>query len=106
MSSLGIYLLVSLFFVVASFIEFGILLILTRTHFLGVRQTTSSKYMDNEKHKKSKSKKVFPRISKTGHNRALEMRYSVSDKIDFASFICFMFAYILFNVAYIIECAN
>ena len=108
LNSLGIYLLVSLFFVVASFIEFGILLMLKRTHFHGVRETTGDKNKDADIQnlEGSQSNKVFARIAKTAHDKALETRYSVADKIDFCSFIFFVFAYILFNVAYIIQCAN
>lgn len=103
LNSLGVYLLVSLFFVVASFIEFGLLLMLKRANLLGVNETIAHKNRDNKKHEGSELK--FARRSKTAHDIGLETRYSFADKIDFGSFIFFVFAYILFNVAYIMQCA-
>ena len=108
LNALGVYLLVSLFFVCASFIEFGILLLLKRTYFLGERGTLVDKTadVDNQKNQGSHIEKAFDRRLKRAHDIALQTRYSIADKIDFGSFIFFMFAYVLFNVGYIIQYAN
>ena len=89
---------------------------LKRTCFLGERKTIPDNNTDNQKHEGSHSEKVFDRRSKTTRDdRALERRYSqnikegrysVTDKIDFGSFICFMFAYLLFSFVYVIQYAN
>ena len=88
---------------------------LKRTHFLGERKTENNTDVDNQNHEGSHSEKVFARSSKTAHDTTIkrrnsqnlkENRYSVADKIDFGSYICFMFAYILFNIIYLIQYTN
>ena len=109
--------LVSLFFVVASFIEFGILLILVRAQILEGRQNTflNKKADDIQENGGPKSAKLFGIRSRKHNVIALENikaevhkdnRYSVTDKIDCGSFICLMFLYILFNIVYLIQYAN
>ena len=48
MNALGVYLLVSLFFVVASFIEFGVLLMLIRAQLLDGRTNTGENKTDED----------------------------------------------------------
>ena len=117
MNALGIYMLVSLFFVMASFIEFGMLLILKRVNLIEGRKNIVANNTDEaiQKHATSSLATMFHRPSnkrndilfdERGARNIKENRYSVIDKVDFGSFVCFLFSYILFNFLYIILYAN
>ena len=85
LNALEIYILTSLFFVLATIIEFGLLLSLKKNHLLGGQ--------NNEE--------VVLESRFTDCRR--EQRYSKADKIDSASFMIFSFVYIVFNCIYMIQ---
>ena len=81
MSALGVYLSVSLLYVMGTIIEFAIVLFLQRKHDF-CQEITPEKMEKNKK-----------KISPPGSNR-----FSV--KIDTISFILFTISYIIFNTVY------
>ena len=85
LNALEIYILTSLFFVLATIIEFGLLLSLKKNHLLGGES----------------NEEVVLESRSTDCRR--EQRYSKADKIDSASFMIFSFVYIVFNCIYMIQ---
>ena len=85
LNALEIYILTSLFFVLATIIEFGLVLAVKRTQFLGGQQNKVV---------------TFKSIDATSIR---EKRYSKADKIDFASFLVFSTAYVIFNCIYMMQ---
>ena len=88
LNALEIYILTSLFFVLATIIEFGLVLSLKKTHLL-----------------EDKNNKVMALKTRSTNKRG-EKRYSKADKIDFASLMIFSFAYIVFNCIYMMIYSN
>ena len=113
LNALEIYILTSLFFVLATIIEFGVVLALKRANFLGRQQSKDMAF------KRSQNAIAPMAINKTREKQLTsnplgslnlrkfgEKQYTIADKIDFASFVLFTFAYILFNVVYMIQYSN
>ena len=82
MSALGVYLSVSLLYVMGTIIEFAIVLFLQRKH-------DFHREIHPEKMEKKNKKKIYP----PGSN-------IFSVKIDTISFILFTISYIIFNAVY------
>ena len=81
MNALGIYLLVSLSFVIGSILEFAIIMFLHRRHDLG------------------QDKKVADKNDYKGRVESLDIK-TLSAKIDGIAMILFLSGYVLFNAVY------
>ena len=114
MTAIGIYLLISLFFVVGAMVEFAVLLFL-------LRRSEKSSYLKEKgglSSSKSNSKhpiecKEIKRIASTIHRQESSTRYfddsfkdnlndffTYSSTIDLAAAAIFPLAYIIFNIVY------
>ena len=78
LNALEIYLLVSLFFIMATMFEFAIVLILKR------KQETQIRHQ-------------------SGSDVRMQNHRNITDAIDFGALLGFMFFYIMFNCIYMIE---
>ena len=85
LNALEVYILTSLFFVLATIVEFGLVLLLKRIHILGAQNIEEVA--------------LEPRFANSRQDKG----YSIADKIDFASFMLFPFAYIVFNCIYVMK---
>ena len=83
LNALEIYILASLFFVIATIVEFGLVLSIKKIHLLGNR---------NNKVVTLKRRHILR-----------EKGCSKADKIDSAAFMIFPFAYIVFNCIYVLQ---
>lgn len=70
---------------------------------------------DIQPYEGTKSGKMFSRRASKQSGVAMDQRrarqikggrYSVTEKIDFASFVVLMFSYILFNIVYVLQYSN
>ena len=111
MTALEVYLLASLFFVIATLVEFAIVLMLYRSNILSCGSTVNIQAIENmtksngvlessDKSKKrsfrSDGRTLTTRIKSNTHNTP----YKITNRIDFCSFFSFMFLYIVFNCVY------
>ena len=114
MNALGIYLLVSLFFVLATMVEFAIVLVLAR-FYPKTDDKDDQKKNENTKTRKRSFKKLWshskissslvnikhaevsPIIKVKNTNRII---CSFTEKMDFIALFIFMFIYFLFNCVY------
>ena len=113
LNALEIYILTSLFFVLATIIEFGVVLALKRANLIGMQQNKGIGFKSspnaisptamNTKREKQLTSNLFGSVNQRKFD---EERYTIADKIDFASFILFTSAYILFNIAYMTQYSN
>ena len=113
LNALEIYILTSLFFVLATIIEFGVVLALKRANLFGMQQNKNVAFKSsqnaivpttmNTKREKQSTSNLFGSVNL---RKCDEKRYTIADKIDFASFFLFTFAYILFNFAYMTQYRN
>ena len=83
LNALEIYILVSLFFVLATIVEFGLVLSIKKIHLLGNRNDNAATL---------KRRHILR-----------EKGCSKADKIDSAAFMIFPFAYIVFNCIYVLQ---
>jgi hypothetical protein len=126
-----VYILVSLLFVVATMIEFSVVLIVKQTSDLktNIRHSTTG----NTRVTAVQSKRIFALSNKVNEanidkhdssiftdkingeekerNSSLEKHgifnsFSIVNKIDCAAFFLFLFAYFVFNLAYWIKCLS
>ena len=113
LNALEIYILTSLFFVLATIIEFGVILALKRANLFGMQQNKGIGFKSspnaisptamNTKREKQLTSNLFGSVNQRKFD---EECYTIADKIDFASFILFTSAYILFNIAYMTQYSN
>ena len=106
--------IVSLFFIIATLIEFGIVIMLKRTQSLRRGKNAGANNLDEKmqnfeilrfthSHQKTTTSKWK---SKKGIKEGDERRCSITDKIDLASFVAFTFLYIVFNCVYMMQLWN
>lgn len=108
LNAMEIYILVSLFFVLATIIEFGVILVLKRVRVLDRKPIKVDNF---ENHQSIPTIKVSTfkgaNSEEEVFNSSLKRKsvsnhegYSTSEKIDLTSFFTFAFAYILLNCIY------
>ena len=102
LNALEIYTLTSLFFVLGTLIEFGILLALKRAHLLG----NSQNKIEHVEKRSLQGRKATISLNQGNASGFGPKGYSTADKIDFASFVIFMFSFIVFNCVYLAQYAN
>ena len=118
MTALEVYLLVSLFFVMATLFEFAIVLMVNRTNTIScgssvniekIKNTTNNngvvlKSSDNLKRRSLRcDERTFPTRMKCSTHQT---PYKTTNRIDFCSFFSFMFLYIVFNCVYFQKYTN
>ena len=116
LNALEIYTIVSLFFVLVTLFEYGIVLVLKRTHLLEGKgndvenfeiQNNTSPVKVSEGNEAKTLKTLFNAYqNQRNASYHKEKRYSRSDKIDVVSFVIFTFAYIAFNCFYTAKYTN
>ena len=111
MTALEVYLLASLFFVIATLFEFAIVLQLYRSNILSCGSSVNIEAIENmtncngglensdklnKRSLRSHGRTSTTRIKSNTHNTP----YKTTNRIDFCSFFSFMFLYIVFNCIY------
>ena len=116
LNALGIYLLVSLFFVLATMVEFAVVLVLERFYPRNEENKEANKKHRNKQTRRTNLKKKFLSYSKSKaslfnlqdaeKNRNVKekntknINCSLTEKMDFVALFIFMFIYFLFNCVY------
>ena len=116
LNALGIYLLVSLFFVLATMVEFAVVLVLERFYPRNGENKEANKKHRNKQTRRTNLKKKFLSYSKSKaslfnlqdaeKNRNVKekntknINCSLTEKMDFVALFIFMFIYFLFNCVY------
>ena len=116
LNALGIYLLVSLFFVLATMVEFAVVLVLARFYPIMEENNETNKKERSKQTRGRNLKKYFWSYSKTKaslfnlqdaeKNRNVKEKItksincSLTEKLDFIALFIFMFIYFLFNCVY------
>ena len=98
LNALEIYILTSLFFVLATIIEFGVVLALKRANLLEGQHSKLVTIKHNQV--------AFGPNGSIKQRKIEDRMYTTADKIDFASFALFTFSYIVFNCVYITQYRN
>ena len=101
MNALSGFLITSLFFVIGTMVEFAVVLLIKRLSDLKSKKGPEGPLFDS----KPKNKK------KDATNEELEkgdsdLRYSLTDKIDFISLFIFMASYLIFACSYFVYYLN
>ena len=115
MNALGIYLLVSLFFVLATMVEFAVVLVLARFYPKTDDNDAQKNKENNKTRKRSLKKKFWPyskmssshvNIKEAEGNPIIKEKNekriicSFTEKMDFIALLIFMFIYFIFNCVY------
>ena len=101
MNALGIYLLVSLFFVIATMMEFAIVLMIARARG-GTDNATSQRKRKTMRMNSANTKKQWflNRVIPNTPENDEKNFYSFTEKIDFKALFVFMLMYFMFNYFY------
>ena len=113
MNALGIYLIFSLFFVLATMVEFAVVLVLER-YYPKDDNKECQKWHDKTKSRRRKARKSFwsrtkgslmnfqdaENISIANKKKSKRMLCSLTEKMDLFALFIFMFIYFLFNCVY------